>query len=88
MRIGRLFWLASALALGSCGFASITDEYGNSYGGYYNPGSQFQWQLAGCQQEILAGTIPLPARKLAMRCCMWRHGVPIDDPQSCTTSTG
>jgi hypothetical protein len=77
-------WLA--LALAGCSLVGLTDRYGNTYGGWYNPGQQYGWQLAACDREVAAGTVPAPERKLAMRCCMWRRGVPIDDPADCRTS--
>lgn len=79
-------WVRAAsllLAVAGCSLVSLSDRYGNSYGGWYNPGQQFQWQLATCDQQVAAATVPAPARKLAMRCCMWRHGVPIADPAAC-----
>lgn len=80
MRIGHAFL---TLALAACSVAAISDRYGNEYGGWYNPGSNFRWQLDLCQRQVEAQASPLVDRKLAMRCCMYAHGVPIDDAQSC-----
>ena len=71
------------LVLVACGVAAISDRYGNQYGDWYNPGSGFRWQLDLCEHQVEAQASPLPERKLAMRCCMYAHGVPIDDAQHC-----
>jgi len=81
-RLGFLV-LLSALALQACGVFSITDRYGNSYGGFYDYGNKYDWQLAACDKETTSSPIPAAAKKRAMQCCMWRHGVPIDDPKGC-----
>jgi hypothetical protein len=73
--------LAAALALSGC---AVSDRYGNTYGGFYNPGDHYAWQLQTCDQEIAASAIAEPQKKRAMQCCMWRHGVPIDDSTGCT----
>lgn len=75
--------LLSALALQGCSFFEVDDQYGNSYGGFFDYGSQYRWQLATCQDEIAAGSVPEQQRKRYMQCCMWRHGVPIDDSTGC-----
>jgi hypothetical protein len=72
-----------ALALQGCGLFTITDRYGNVYGDFSNYGNQYEWQLATCDKEMARSTIPEGAKKRAMECCMWRHGVPIDDPKGC-----
>ncbi len=72
-----------ALMLGACAAAAITDRYGNQYGGWYNPGENFRWQLEACDAELGRQEIAPDRRKLAMRCCMWTKGVPINDPQDC-----
>lgn len=66
---------------------ALTDPYGNIYGGWYNPGQDYRWQLTTCEQAIDDERVPNTDRKTFMRCCMWRHGVPIDDPQTCGTAT-
>ncbi len=73
----------SALALQACGVFSISDRYGNSYGGFYDYGNRYEWQLATCDKETAAAAIPESVKKRAMECCMWRHGVPIDDSKGC-----
>ena len=80
MKIGHVF---VALVLGACGIASISDRYGNQYGDWYNPGSGFRWQLDLCEHQVETRDVPPAVRKLAMRCCMWAHGVPIGDARSC-----
>jgi hypothetical protein len=74
-------WLA--LALSACSMFVLTDPYGNTYGDWYNPGSNYRWQLTTCEQAIDDHKVPNAARKGFMRCCMWQHGVPIGDAQSC-----
>jgi hypothetical protein len=75
--------LAAALALQGCAAFGIADRYGNRYGGFYDVGTQYSWQLATCDNELAADPVPVPERKRAMACCMWRHGVPIDDAGGC-----
>jgi hypothetical protein len=77
-----------ALALCGCGIAALTDPYGNVYGGWYNHGDTYRWQMAKCEQAIDDGAVPNAERKRFMRCCMWRNGVPIDDPQTCAAPVG
>ena len=79
---GRLLALVAVLALQGCGIY-LSDEYGNSYGGFYNPGSQYVWQRDTCQDEVKARDIDAPYRQRYMQCCMWRHGVPIKDATGC-----
>ena len=79
-----ILWLAPVLV--GCSLVTITDPYGNRYGDYYNLGDQYIWQLSTCEQEMAAQPVPPHQRKLAMRCCMWRHGVPIDDAASCAAA--
>jgi hypothetical protein len=86
MKIARIAWLVMALA--GCSVVTIHDRYGNTYGDWYNPGEDYTWQLSVCEAEMDRQGIALPLRKLAMRCCMWLHGVPIDDPQACGPATG
>ena len=80
--------LGLLFALCASGTFSIVDPYGNAYGGWYDHGGGYRWQLAACEQEISTGSVPNPQRKLYMRCCMWRHGVPIDDAESCGPAHG
>jgi hypothetical protein len=80
MKVARVF---PALVLAACSVAAISDRYGNQYGDWYNPGSGFRWQLDLCEHQVEAQGAPLPERKLAMRCCMYWHGVPVDGTQNC-----
>lgn len=75
--------LLAALALQGCSFFELDDQYGNSYGGFFDYGSQYRWQLATCENEIAAASVPEPLRVRYMQCCMWRHGVPIDNSTGC-----
>jgi hypothetical protein len=77
-----------ALALAGCSLFVLTDPYGNRYGDWYNPGADYRYQLAACEQAIDDQKVPNAERKHFMRCCMWRHGVPIDDAQSCGAAKG
>ena len=79
----RFRLLLLPLALACCSLVTTADRYGNTYGDWYNHGSQYGWQLSLCENTLDAQHVVPQDRKLAMRCCMWRHGVPIDDPQSC-----
>ena len=81
--MNRLAVLATALALQGCNVVQISDRYGNTYGGFYDHGGQYAWQLETCDREIAAATLADPQKKRAMECCMWRHGVPIDDATAC-----
>jgi hypothetical protein len=84
MRHGwRFITLLGALALQGCGVFTLYDDYGNGYGGFFDYGSQYRWQLAACESELAARAVPVLERKRYMQCCMWRHGVPIDDSQGC-----
>jgi hypothetical protein len=80
MKIGHVF---VTLVLAACSAAAIGDRYGNEYGDWYNPGGNYRWQLDVCEHQMEARDIPRADRKLAMRCCMHAHGVPIGDPQDC-----
>jgi len=75
--------LLGAFALQGCGLFALDDQYGNSYGGFFDYGSQYGWQLATCQKDVAAASIAEQLRPRWMQCCMWRHGVPIDDSTSC-----
>ena len=79
---------AFALVLAACSMVTLTDPYGNRYGGWYNHGADYRWQLTTCEQEIADRDVANADRKHYMRCCMWRHGVPIGDPQSCSAAAG
>jgi hypothetical protein len=71
------------LALAACSLGAVSDRYGNQYGGWYDPGSNYGWQLDLCERRVEARGVAAGERKLAMRCCMYAHGVPIDDAQYC-----
>ncbi|HXQ52770.1 MAG TPA: hypothetical protein VN802_16875 [Stellaceae bacterium] len=73
-----------ALALGACSVVTLTDPYGNQYGGWYNHGANYRWQMTTCEQAIDDQAVPNAERKHFMRCCMWRNGVPIEDAQTCS----
>jgi hypothetical protein len=81
MKRFRLLLLLPALAC--CSLVTVADRYGNRYGDWYNHGSQYAWQLSFCENTLDAQQVAPDQRKLAMRCCMGRNGVPIDDAQSC-----
>ena len=72
------------LALQGCGVFGVSDEYGNYYGGFYDYGNKYEWQLATCRDDMSAHPVADSLRPRAMQCCMWRHGVPIDDSTGCT----
>ncbi len=71
------------LALGGCSAGTIEDQYGNQYGSLYNPGQNFRWQLETCEREMDTYSVPLRDRPYAMACCMWLHGVAMDEPPQC-----
>ncbi len=71
------------LALSACSLVRATDRYGNHYGGWYNHGDQYAWQLELCEKRIEDGAVPSAGRPLAMRCCMRDHGVPVEDAAGC-----
>jgi hypothetical protein len=73
----------AAFAISGCSLVEATDDYGNTYGDFFNYGNQYHWQLATCQKEVAADAVAEPLRKRYMQCCMWRHGVPIDDSNGC-----
>jgi hypothetical protein len=79
----RVAILLSALSLSGCSFFQISDEYGNTYGGFTNFGNQYAWQLSTCQADPGLVEAAAPDRKRWMQCCMWRHGVPIEDQTGC-----
>jgi hypothetical protein len=78
--------LVLAFVVGGCGLVQLADPYGNVYGDWYNHGQQYRAQLATCEHEIDQRGVPDPRRKGFMRCCMWRHGVPIDDAGACAAT--
>jgi len=82
MKPAHLLWLA--LALSGCAMWTMTDPYGNVYGDWYNHGEQYRWALDGCEHEVVDRSIANPLRKRFVQCCMWRHGVPIEDPTGCS----
>jgi hypothetical protein len=86
--VGRAVAPAVVFLLAACGAFALTDPYGNHYGDWYNRGADYRWQLTTCEQEIVDGAVRNAERKHFMRCCMWRHGVPIDDAQSCAAAAG
>ena len=84
MRKGRAALAALAIfGLQGCSFFEAEDQYGNSYGGFFDYGNQYQWQVGVCQDEVTAHDVAAALRKRYMQCCMWRHGVPIDDSTGC-----
>lgn len=74
--------------IAGCSLVTISDPYGNLYGNWYNHGGQYTWQLSTCEAQMKTQAVPPMERKHAMRCCMWGHGVPVTDPQSCGAATG
>jgi len=82
-RAARLLVLLGLLALQGCHFFAIKDQYGNYYGGFYDYGNTYAWQRDTCQAEIAARDVAAPDRSRYMQCCMWRHGVPVDDSTGC-----
>jgi len=84
----NLRWLLPLGFLAGCSLVQLTDPYGNVYGDWYNHGQNYRWQLTTCEHEIDDRHVPDPARKHFMLCCMWRHGVPIDNPETCGGATG
>lgn len=78
--------LLGVLPLAGCSSVyGVTDSYGNTYGNFWNSGQNYQWQLDLCEKETADPAISPPTRPYHMRCCMYHHGVPIDNPQTCTT---
>jgi len=84
-RFALILLLAGAL-IGGCSLVTIADRYGNEYGGWYNHGASFAWQRDLCESEMEKQNVAAPARKLAMRCCMRNHGVPVEPPPQCEAS--
>jgi hypothetical protein len=75
--------LVALVALPACSWVTLTDAYGNSYGGFFDYGNQYSWQLETCQSDPRLAQAAPAIRKRWMECCMWRHGVPIDDAAGC-----
>lgn len=75
--------LVAVLALQGCSWVQISDKYGNTYGSFFDFGNQYTWQLATCEADPGLAAAAAPDRKRWMACCMWRHGVPIDDSKGC-----
>ena len=82
-RTPRRLALALALLLQGCGMFSVTDQYGSYYGGFFDYGGQYSWQLQTCATDPALAQTQDILRKRWMQCCMWRHGVPIDDSTGC-----
>ena len=82
-RLALVVPVLGCLTLQGCGLFELDDSYGNTYGGFFNYGNQYQWQLATCQNEIAANAVVAALRQRYMQCCMWRHGVPIDNSNGC-----
>ncbi len=72
-------WAVAALALGGCSAFQIQDSYGNRYGGWYEHGDRYRFQLALCERETAAASVAAAQRPASMRDCMWRNGVPKDN---------
>jgi hypothetical protein len=85
-KILRSAVLLSALALQGCGAFSVSDNYGNSYGGLFDFGNQYSWQLAACEDDPGLAHAAAGIRSRWMQCCMWRHGVPVDDSNGCAAA--
>ena len=81
--LARTGVLLAAVALSGCGWFTISDKYGNEYGGFYDYGSRYVWQLQTCQDDPVLAKTAAGEQKRWMECCMWRHGVPIDDSTGC-----
>lgn len=75
--------LLSILALQGCSWVTIKDQYGTTYGGFFDFGNQYSWQLAACQDDPGLAKAAPGIRPRWMQCCMWRHGVPVDDSNGC-----
>jgi hypothetical protein len=81
--IVRVAILLSALSLSGCSFFQLSDAYGNTYGSLADFGNQYAWQLSTCEADPGLVEAAQLDRKRWMECCMWRHGVPIDDAKGC-----
>ncbi|HWE74405.1 MAG TPA: hypothetical protein VG328_14670 [Stellaceae bacterium] len=79
----RVAILLSAFSVSGCSFFQISDEYGNTYGGLTDFGNQYAWQLSTCEADPGLVEALSSDRGRWMQCCMWRHGVSIDDPKGC-----
>ena len=75
--------LLAAFSLSGCSLIQISDEYGNTYGSITDFGNQYAWQLSTCEADPGLVEAPSKDRGRWMQCCMWRHGVPIDDSTGC-----
>ena len=75
--------IAILLFLTGCSLFQISEEYGNTYGGLTEFGNQYTWQLSTCEADPGLVEAPSGDRKRWMQCCMWRHGVPLDDSNGC-----
>jgi hypothetical protein len=83
MRRARVLVLLGALALQGCGTYSIDDHYGQKYGSMFDVGTQYSWQMKICENDLVAGHVGDDIGPRWMRCCMWRHGVPIESSTGC-----
>jgi hypothetical protein len=81
--IVRLAILLLAVVLQGCGYFSVSDSYGNTYGGFFDYGNKYLWQMATCEADPGLVEAPASDRQRWMQCCMWRHGVPVEDPNGC-----
>ncbi|HLI21145.1 MAG TPA: hypothetical protein VKV32_08510 [Stellaceae bacterium] len=75
--------LLATLGLYGCSWFTLSDKYGNTYGGFFDHGGQYGWQMATCEADPGLAEAAAPDRKRWMACCMWRHGVPIDNSTGC-----
>ena len=82
-KAARSLVLLVALALQGCHLFAIKDEYGNYYGGFYDYGNTYAWQRQTCAADLAAHNVADELKKRYLQCCMWRHGVPIDDSTGC-----
>jgi hypothetical protein len=82
-RMSRLGAMLALFSLSGCSLFQISDEYGNTYGGLADFGNQYAWQLSTCEADPGLVEAAAPDRKRWMECCMWRHGVSIDDSTGC-----
>jgi len=66
----------SALTLAACSMFQIQDTYGNRYGGWYEHGDSYRYQMTLCERQTGAAGVAVARRPAYMRQCMWSHGVP------------
>jgi hypothetical protein len=82
-QIIRAAILLAAFSLSGCSLIQISDEYGNTYGSITDFGNQYAWQLSTCEADPGLVEALSKDRGRWMQCCMWRHGVPVDDSTGC-----